>query len=281
RYVQGVDNGVENEPAVQMYAADGSRRALLAGQYVRVEGDDWPLPNTTWESLYLTPDRSGGATSSNDGSLSLTKPAKVTKQHYLSLPSLVTQTDPDLTALLDGAAGQALQQIPGLTEMNLSNLVGLTYTTPPLKLDVLAVGPGTLEISLSSLAPATGIWAVISDVAPDGTANPMTTARLNTAFPHIVESKSLYRDGKLVQPYGDFSKTTLAALGRVRTYHVEMWPVANRFKAGHRIQVTLVGQSIQAPLGLPSLNSVVLGGAQASSLTFPVAPGSDLAAALD
>lgn len=281
RYVLGVDNGVEDEPAVQMYAADGSRRALLAGQYVRVEGDDWPLPNTTWESLYLTPDRSGGATSSNDGSLSLTKPAKVTKQHYLSLPSLVTQTDPDLTALLDGAAGQALQQIPGLTEMNLSNLVGLTYTTPPLKQDVLAVGPGTLEISLSSLAPATGIWAVISDVAPDGTANPMTTARLNTAFPHIVESKSLYRDGKLVQPYGDFSKTTLAALGRVRTYHVEMWPVANRFKAGHRIQVTLVGQSIQAPLGLPSLNTVVLGGAQASSLTFPVAPGSDLAAALD
>lgn len=280
RYVRGVENGVEDEPAVQMYISEGSRQSLLAGQYTRVEADDWPIPGTTWESLYLTADRSGGAVSANDGSLSLAKPATSTRQWYLALPSLFTQTDPHLTALVDGAASQALSKVPGLTETNLSNLVGLTYTTPALKQDVTAVGPGTLEISLSSLMPATGIWAVVSDVAPDGTAHPMTTARLNTAYPDIVEDKSVYRDGRLVQPYGDFSTVKLGGLGQTRTYHVEMWPVTNVFKAGHRIQVTLVGQSIQAPLGLPSLNSVVLGGAQASSLTFPVAPGSDLAAAL-
>jgi len=280
RYVRGVENGVEDEPAVQMYISEGSRQSLLAGQYTRVEADDWPIPGTTWESLYLTADRSGGAVSANDGSLSLAKPATSTRQWYLALPSLFTQTDPHLTALVDGAASQALSKLPGLTETNLSNLVGLTYTTPALKQDVTAVGPGTLEISLSSLMPATGIWAVVSDVAPDGTAHSMTTARLNTAYPDIVEDKSVYRDGRLVQPYGDFSTVKLGGLGQTRTYHVEMWPVTNVFKAGHRIQVTLVGQSIQAPLGLPSLNSVVLGGAQASSLTFPVAPGSDLAAAL-
>ena len=280
RYVRDIDNGVEDEPAVQMYIPEGSRQEFLAGRYTRVEADDWPIPGTAWESLYLTPDRSGGAVSTNDGSLSLTKPTKTIRQWYLSLPSLFTQTDPHLTALVDGAAGQTLSKIPGVTESNLSNLVGLTYTTPALTQDVQAVGPGTLEISLSSLMPSTGIWAVVSDVAPDGTAHPMTTARLNTAYPNIIEEKSVYRNGTLVQPYGDFSTVKLARVGQTRTYHVEMWPVTNVFKAGHRIQVTLVGQSIQAPLGLPSLNSVVLGGAQASSLTFPVSPGSDLAAAL-
>ncbi len=281
RYVRDIPNGVEDEPAVQMLASNGSRKGLIGGDYVRVEGDDWPLPGTTWESLYLTPDKSGGAKSLNDGSLSLAKPAKASKQFYLAATSLFTQSDPHVTALVDGGAQQALASIPGLTEANLSNLTGLTYTTQPLKNDVLAVGPGTLELSLSSLLPTTNVWAIVSDVAPDGKAHPLTTARLNTAFPKIVESKSLFRNGKLVQPYGDFSKSVAGTPGLTRQFHVEMWPVANQFKKGHRIQITLVGQSIQAPLGLPSINTVSLGGAQASSLTFPVAPGSNLAAALN
>lgn len=274
RYLRDVDNGVEDEPAVQMLLSDGDREAMLGGAYVGFEASDWPAPGTRWESLYLAP---GNA-------LSLDRPSKVTPKGYLEVPSLTTQTDPNITATIgggpDGPLNQLATYVPALTDMNLSNATGAVFTTPKLAQDVTAVGPGTLELRLRTLLPTATIWAVVSDVDPAGKAHPMTVGRLSTAFPGIVESKSLYRDGKLVQPYGDYSTASPAGIGATRTYHVELWPVANRFKKGHRIQVTLVGRPVTMFPTLPSLNTVYMGGADASSLTFPVAPGSDLAAAL-
>jgi len=274
RYLRGVDNGVEDEPAVQMLLADGDREAMLGGEYVEFDAADWPAPGTRWESLFLAP----------GGGLSLDRPAKVTPKGYLEVPSLTTQTDPNVTATIgggpDGPLNQLATYIPALTDMNLTNATGAVFTTPKLSRDVTAVGPGTLELKLRTLLPTATIWAVVSDVDPAGKVHPMTVGRLNTAFPDIVESKSLYRDGKLVQPYGDYSKATPPGVGATRRYHVELWPVANRFKQGHRIQVTLVGRPVTMFPTLPSLNTIYMGGAEASSLTFPVAPGSDLAAAL-
>ena len=60
RWVLGVQNGVEDEPAVQMLVADGGREQFLDGQFLRYEGSSWPLPGTSW-----TPPAGGRRSSSS------------------------------------------------------------------------------------------------------------------------------------------------------------------------------------------------------------------------
>jgi predicted acyl esterase len=283
-YLRGVPNGIDSEPAVQMLLASGDREDMLAGDFVRLDASSWPIPGTTWTSMSLSKAKSGAAVSLNDGSLGLGNDASTTQQRYAAVTSLFTNTDPNTIATIAGGDGGPFNNlanfIPALTDMNLSNLTGLTYTSRPLASPVTAAGPATLDLRLASLAPTTSIWAVISDVSPNGESHPMAVGRLNTAFPDVVANKSLYAGGQLVQPYGDYSKASIGLPGVPRSYHVEFWPIANRFEAGHRIQLSIVGQSGLSLPNLPSLNTVTIGGTSGSRLMFPTVPGSNLAAAL-
>ncbi|WP_232678166.1 CocE/NonD family hydrolase [Nocardioides sp. R-C-SC26] len=283
RYLLDVDNGVEDEPAVQMLLADGDREDMLAGRFVRYEADEWPAAGTMWQTLWLDAERAGTTRSINDGSLVPIRAARGRTQSYLAAPSLTTATDPNITGTIsggpDGGLNQLLTYLPFLSDMDLTNLTGLTFTSAPLSEDVVSVGPANLVLRMSSLLPTTNVWAVISDVDPSGTAHPMTVGRLNTAYPGVVTAKSLVRDGQIVQPYGDYSRSRPAVPGVARNYQVEFWPVANRFKKGHRVQLSIVGPSATMFPSLPSLNNVTIGGAQGSRLLFPVAPASGVVTA--
>src|SRR3954466_9303505 len=73
-YLLGARNRVQREPRVKLWLADGDREDELAGQFVRVDGRDWPIPGTRWATLALSPARSGSAHSTNDGTLTLARP---------------------------------------------------------------------------------------------------------------------------------------------------------------------------------------------------------------
>lgn len=281
-FVDGVDNGAEGRPRVRMLLASGDREDMLAGDFVEHHAADWPVPGTTWEALHLDPARSGTAYSLNDGSLSLDVPGRTATQSYPAAPSLPTNSDPPNTAILGGfGLNQLTTALPVLSDMTLAESVGLTYTTAPLREDVLAAGPLNLELPLSSTATETNIWAVLSDVSPDGTAHPLTVGRLSSAFPRIVEEASLHdAAGAVVQPYGDYGAKRPALPLTTRRYQVELWPVGNRFEAGHRIRVQVLGSSAASLLSLPGLNSIRVGGPAGAVLRFPVLPGSDLRRAL-
>ena len=82
------------------------------------------------------------------------------------------------------------------------------------------------KVSLATAIPGTGIWAVLSDVAPDGSAHPLTAGRLNTNYPNVVDGKSFMDgQGRIVQPFGDYSKASPAPVLAHRQYQVEFWPV--------------------------------------------------------
>lgn len=281
RYLRGAANGVGRHPRVQLWLADGDREDMLAGEFVRVDGDTWPLRGTRWESLALDPAPSGGGRSLNDGTLSLTEPDRRAHQAYPALPSMPFNSDPYNTAIV-GPSGinQLATAFPVLTEMTLAEPLGLSYTTQPFRSDVLSAGPASLELRLSSSAPETGIWAVISDVSPDGVAHPVASGRLLNAYPRVNRKRSLRRDGEIVQPYGVYRRKSTAAVGEERLYRVEFWPVGNRFEAGHRLRLHLLGTSAASAPGAPALNTVAVGEGTGSRLLFPVLPGSDLRTAL-
>jgi predicted acyl esterase len=279
RYLRGVPNGVENTPRVQLWMSDGDREELGQGKFVRYDASDWPVPGTRWESLRLDAAKSGTATSVNDGSLGLESPAATAKQAYPALPSLPTNTDPPNAAIV-GASGLDIltASVPMLGDMTIAEPLGLSYTTRPLAQDVLAAGPASLEVRLSTTAAQTDIWAVVSDVSPDGAPHPVASGRLNSDFPGVDESRSLKdAGGNIVQPYGTYGTREPATPGQERLYRVELWPIGNRFKAGHRIRLHIVGQSAASLPGVPAINTVDTGG---SRLLFPVLPTSGLGTAL-
>lgn len=283
RYLRDVDNHVERQPRVQLWLSDGDREKWTAGRFVKVDGSRWPLRGTRWQALALDAARSGSARSVNDGSLTVGASPVPTRQSYPTVPSLPTATDQHTTALLSASAGMNgyADAFPAFTDMTLAEPLGLSYTTRPLAADVAVAGPASLELRLASTAPETDIYAIVSDVAPDGSANPIATGRLRTSYPFVDRERSL-RDkaGRIVQPYGRFDAKTLTPPGQERLYRVEFWPIGNRFRRGHRLRLHLLGVSaFHVPAGV-ALDTVTVGGAHPSRLLVPVLPGSDLVAAL-
>jgi predicted acyl esterase len=273
-YLLGTANGVDTQPAVQMMLADGSREAYLNGDFVRYQASDWPIPGTQWESLWPSATKSGTGHSINDGSLELSDPSATSTQSYAAVPSEPSMSDQPNTAIVgpDGV-NQAANSFPLLTETTLAEPQALTYTSAPLSQDLLSAGPAALDLRLSSTAPETAIWAVISDVWPDGTSHPVATGRLLSAYPNVIASKSLTdTQGDIVQPYGDFSAKSDALPTAERTYQIEFWPIGNRFKAGHRIRLVILGASGASMPSAPALNTIRIGGPDGSRLLLPVLP---------
>jgi putative CocE/NonD family hydrolase len=274
RYLRRIRNGIVRQPRVQMFMSDGSRESYIGGRFVRYHARNWPAPGTRWTSWWLSAVRSGSGHSINDGSLSSSRPKTTTTQSYAAIPTMPSMSDQPNTAIVgpDGV-NQAAKTFPMFFETGLAEPEGLTYTTSRMHADLLAAGPVALDLRLSSTATETAIWAVISDVWPDGTSHPVATGRLLIAYPNIIRARSLIdRQGDVVQPYGVYSKKSDALPGTERTYQIEFWPIGNRFKRGHRIRLVILGASGASAPSAPALNTIRLGGVRASRLLLPVLP---------
>ncbi|AXQ30336.1 CocE/NonD family hydrolase [Solimonas sp. K1W22B-7] len=281
RYLLGQNNGIDREPRVQLLVGHGSYEAQIGGAVTRVDATDWPVPGTRWQTFWLDPARGHGAYSSNDGGLSPVAPQQQATQPYLALTSLPTATDPNTTGTV--AAGGAItlfKAFPILTQLTLMEPLSLTYTTPEFSEDVDVVGPAALTVHVATALPEADLHAVITDVWPDGSAHAVGVGRLRSSYPDIVEERSV-RDsrGEIVQPYNDFSSKSYALPGQLREYHVEFWPIGNRFAAGHKLRLYLVGAATYT-LPAPNLNFVSIGGDTPSRLQLPVLPGSDACRAM-
>ena len=283
RYLLGVENGVEDEPRVKLWLASGDREDFVAGDLARRDARNWPVPGTRWKAMGLDPQKSGSATSLNDGSLELGRSRSAPAiQSYPSTPSIATQTDVPNIALVGAAGLDAFTTaFPIFTDMTLTEASTLTYTSEPLAQDVVSAGPASLELTLSTTAPESGVWVVVSDVSPDGVAHPIATGRLSTDYPGVIEGESLHKRGRIVQPYGDYTNPDPATPGQARRYRIELWPIGNRFEAGHRIRVHVTGASAASRPSVPALNTVTVGKGSGSRLLLPVLSGSDLRDALD
>jgi putative CocE/NonD family hydrolase len=275
-YLLGQPLSAANQPSVSLYLSNGSREQFLAGNVTHLTGTVWPLPNTDWTRLYLSSTVSGSAHSLNDGTLSLSPQRTQATQSYGFIGSEPTETDVHTIAVLasDGI-DQAAVPFPFLTDMELTEPTSLTYTTPPLKSAVDATGPVGLDVTVSSTAPETDLYAVIADVKPDGTAYPVATGQLRTSYPGIIKPFTLFAaQGDIVDPYTNFSSQDPPAIGESREYHVEILPIGNRFAAGDRIRLYLVGTPLDQLPSPPGLNTLFLGGVTGSRLIFPtVGPG--------
>jgi uncharacterized protein len=254
-----------DQPRVRLWMSDGDREDDLAGDFVRYDGDDWPLPGTSWRALSL------GA----GGTLTDVRPKHTARESYPQVSSFALNSDPYNTAIAGSAGLNALTTaFPALSDMTVAQQLGRSYTTAPLTAPLLSAGPSAVDLRLASTAPQTNIWVVISDVWPNGTPHPIAAGRLNSDFPKIDADRSLRdpQSGAIVQPYGRFDRRDPATPGRARTYHVELWPIGNRFRTGHRIRLSVLGSSDASKPSAPALDTITVGGRRGSRLLLPVLP---------
>ncbi len=278
KYVRGVSNGVDNAPDVRLYLGKGGHPALRGGAWSRVDASSWPVPGTRWQPMYLSTGRIGDAKlSRNDGGLASAPP----KGPWL-LPNLSYAAEyPGVSSLALSSDIHTITTVgdlamsPLIAKINGADPASATFTTPKLTQAVETAGPAALEVHLSSTAPETDIHAVIADVHPNGDAYPVAQGRLRTSFPGVVASKSLKdSSGNIVQPYANHDAKNYALPFTTRKYHVEFWPIGNRFEVGHRLRLYVMGTSPLMLPPLPASNQIWMGRLQPSRLLLPILPGS-------
>jgi uncharacterized protein len=203
RYVRGIDNGMDREPAV---------RAFVMGENAWRESDRWPLPGTVQRTLVLDDvsmprhpgrlvfaDRPG----SHGFSSFVSDPARPVKDPY--------------------AADYGAHDYRGLA----SREDVAVFETAPLEDGLRVVGriAAVLHVSTED-ARDVDVWLKLFDVAPDGTA-------FNLMSPGLDVLRASYRDGgprrKLLDP------------GQVYALSFENLMTGNLFRKGHRIRLVVSG----------------------------------------
>jgi hypothetical protein len=268
-YLLGQPLSAANQPVVSAYLGNGNRQQFLSGNVTHLTGSSWPLTGTQWTSLYLSAARNTTVTSLNDGSLSLS-PAAPATQLSPFIPSELTETDLHNTSVLDSELNDAATLVPQLNNMDLSGPTSLTYTSAPLTQPYTMVGPGALDIQLSSTAHVTDIYAVVADVWPDGKAYPVATGALRTRFPNVEQSCSLTdAQGDVVDPCNNYGTSAEAPADTLRSYQVELMPMGNVFAPGSRLRLYILGTPADQIPSLPAFNAVRLGGTSGTRLLLP------------
>jgi predicted acyl esterase len=148
----------------------------------------------------------------------------------------------------------------------------LAWTSEPLASALDVVGDIELRLVASATAIDTGWLATLQDVAPDGKVEAVTAGWLRASLREVDEPAS--RPGAPVLPCRN---AQAVPIGQEVEYRIPLVPNARRFKAGHRIQLTLTSddQDVSIPaimnfrhasVGTSSLNTI----RSSSRLLLPV-----------
>lgn len=219
RYLKGIRNGVEDDPAVQLWVLNPPDTGTQ-GSGFWVNADSYPLPGTEFRTLFL---HSAGNANTRIGDGMLKKappsgPQEAAADRYTYDPANPVPTAGgnmccNTTLIPAGAVDQSI--------VELRNDV-LVYTTEPLPEDVAVVGPVKVVLWAKSSAPDTDFTAKLVDVHLD----PFAHNVLDT----IVRAR--FREGSRKPP-------SLIEPGQAYAYELELGNAGTVFKKGHRIRLEI------------------------------------------
>ena len=231
-WLRGDPNGVDREPAVQLFVmGGGSGRRNADGRLDHGgrwrQATDWPPPGTELRRLYLQA----------DGGLTAAEPPE--GQRFLEY-----EYDPENPVPTIGGtitSGRPIMEGGGYDQREAPEFFGsrppyrplaerpdvLVFRTDPLTRDVEVTGPLAVQLWISSDAPDTDFTAKLIDEYPanedypDGYALNLTDGILRVR----------YRDS--------WERPRLMKPGEVYAIRIDAFPTSNRFVRGHRIRVDI------------------------------------------
>ncbi|HZP96389.1 MAG TPA: CocE/NonD family hydrolase [Candidatus Limnocylindria bacterium] len=202
---------------------------------------EWPIARTRWRELFL-----GGR------------------------PGAAARDLAD-TAGPDGEA--VLRYEPASREAYLGG-PALVYRTEPFEHDLEVTGPLALTLWLASTATDTDVFATIRDEAPDGGTREITKGWLRASHRALDASRS-----KPWRPFHPHTASEPLVPNEAYELAVEIWPMSNLFRAGHRLRLEIAACDDQSDTSdahqavlLPATNRILEGRAHPSRLLVPTIP---------
>ena len=203
RWLKGIDNGIDQEPALRVWMQDSVSpvSAKRPGRWVAEE--QYPIRGITW----LT-----GRLKNNEIDFNGALPA-FTQEMKIQSPLSV--------GLFAGkwCSYSADTDLP--SDQREEDGGALVFESLPLEEDLEILGAPHLELSLSSDKPGAMIAARLSDVDPGGRATRVTYGVLNLTHRESDE------DPRELEP------------GKKYTIHLPLNHIAQRFPAGHQLRISL------------------------------------------
>lgn len=280
RWLKGVENGVDREPAVRLFImGGGSGRKNAAGRLDhggrwRVEAD-WPIPDTRWTPWYLHVD--GTLTPSAPG------PAPASRSWRADPSNPVPTIGGSITSGQPVMSGGAFDQREGLRFFGSREPFRpladrpdvLVFQTEPLAEAVEVTGPISVKLWVSSDGPDTDFTAKLVDVHPpnpdypDGFAMNLTDGIL----------RARYRNS--------WEKPEPMVPGTIYPITIELFPTGNLFQRGHRIRLDIAGSNFprfdvnpntgepeaRATASRVATNALHLDADHPSHVVLPIIPG--------
>jgi uncharacterized protein len=214
-----------------------------------IHGDDrwrpekeWPLKRTQSREFFL-----GGAATGREGKLlDAAGPEQARRYEF------------------DGLATEATLGEPRLV-----------YRTEPLAKEMELTGPLALYLNASSTAPDIDWLVYMVDEAPDGKHRELCKGWLRSSHRKVDPARSTP-----AQPWHPHLEAEPMKAGTTYEFAIEIWPICNVFKTGHRIRLEIANSdSIVATNGRPHVtikakatNTIHEGGSKPSRLVIPVIP---------
>ena len=208
-YARGVENGVENEPRVQLTVLVPPDRGTTGGSFL-FKTTDFPAPETRWTRFYLA---SGGNanTRSGDGVLAAAQ-SRGAEDRFTYDPAHPVPTRGGNEGGF-GQPGGAFDQSGIESRQDV-----LVYQSAPLADDMAVIGPVTASFWAATSAQDTDFTAKLVDVHPDGFAHNVVDRIIRASL-----RRGSNRPPEPIQP------------GHAYPYTLDLGATATIFRKGHRV----------------------------------------------
>lgn len=248
RWLKGIENGVEAEPALTWFEREFTRPARfparLNGAWRAVSG--WPVPQDN-----LVFDLEGGAEPGR-GQLVRGAPTGDGEDVFQHQPAAGVRA-----GSLCWGAGHRPNGLAA--DLRLEEPNGPVYTSKPLTAPLAVLGVPTAALHVTSSEPIAHLVLRLGDVAPDGSVEQVSEGILNLAH------RESHAEPAPLEP------------GRRYEVQVALRAAGYRFLPGHRIRLSVA--SAHWPVIWPSPGAATLsiarGPAAPSRLVLPLAPTDD------
>jgi len=240
-WLKDIDNGLPDDPPVKL-----AIRTAAEDEEWRFE-HEWPLARTRWTKLYLSLE--------DGGRLTPHAPESVAEVSY-------------------SAEGPRTDEFRGAR-----------FSTAPFDEEVEITGPMNLVVGVSSTVEDMDVFVVVRNIAPDGSEvsfpngqghpSPASRGWLRASHRKLDQALSLP-----FRPYHAHDEILPLVPGERTLVEVEIWPMCNVFKKGHRLQLDIHPWDDEQTTRYSHDNSarwrgrhtVHLGGEHASYLLTPIIP---------
>jgi putative CocE/NonD family hydrolase len=222
-WMKDVANGVEVEPAVQVFVmGGGSGRRNAEGRLDHGgrwrTAADWPLPQTEWTKFYLHSDRGLSSEIPDNGA----RPLDYVSDPRIPVPTIGGALSSGEPVMRGGAYDQ--HELAKRADM-------LTFATAPLDRDLEVTGPVTVRLWIASDSPDTDFTAKLIDVHPPNEDYPKGFAM------NLTEGilRCRYRDS--------WERPSSMMPGEIYPVTIELFPTGNLFIRGHRLRLDIASSN--------------------------------------